>query len=245
MWPSLGALAIRERWFSAAVIVIAVAIAAMAAWTSVALAALALGSIAFAVATTHPVRVGRVLGAVVAGLFLLGPAVPFAAGLILKGLTSVAGDRLPDLLSATVAVRVWADLVIREPMRLITGHGLGMTALAPLTGFLPPDTPKSLLFEVWYDFGLIGAVLAAMLMHTAFGVIGRLPPTVAPFVLAELVAVLTIAFHGLDTTQLWWMTLLGVAALAFTTVVRGQYRTNRPLARLEPQIEPEIAPLRR
>ena len=135
-------------------------------------------------------------------------------------------------------MRVWADLVVREPVRLITGHGIGMAALAPETGFLPPETPRSLLFEVWYDYGVIGAALTAMLLVSVSDVVGRLAPAVAPFVLAELVASLTIAFDGLDTTQLWWMTLLGLAALAFTTVVRGQYRTSRPVARLEPDMAP-------
>ncbi len=238
VWPALGALAIRERWVSATVVVVCVAAAAITAWTSVALAALALGAFTFAVATLHPGRAGRVLGVAAAALFLLGPLVPFGAALVLKGLGTLAGDRLPDLTAVTLSMRVWADLVVREPVRLITGHGIGMAALAPSTGFLPPETPKSLLFEVWYDYGVIGAVLAAALLYGAFGVVGRLSPAVAPFVLAELVAALTIAFNGLDTTQLWWMTLLGLAALAFTTVVRGEIRTTRPVARLEPQITP-------
>lgn len=238
VWPALGALAIRDRWTSAGVVVVAVMLAAMAAWTSVALAALALGSVTFAVATMHPVRVARVLGLAAALLLLLGPAVPFAVALLLKPLALVMGDRLPDLGLATEAMRTWADIVVGEPSRLITGHGIDMTTAAPLAGFLPPDAPRSLLFEIWYDFGVVGAVLAAALARSAFGVIGQLSATVAPFVLAEFVAVLTIAFGGLETTQLWWVTLLGVAALAFATVVRGQYRTTRPLARLEPSIAP-------
>ena len=240
VWPALGALAIRERWVSAGLIVVAVAIAAMAAWTTVALAALALGSIAFAIATVNAPRVARVLGIAAACLFLLGPAVPFVVALVLKGAVAAVGDRSPDLAPAVASMRVWADLVVREPVRLITGHGLAMTSTAPSAGFLPPETPRSLLFEVWYDFGIVGAVLAAVLAHSAFGVIGQLSATVAPFVLAEFVAVLTIAFCGLDTTQLWWVTLLGVMALAFATVVRGQYRTVRPAARFEPQIEPSM-----
>ena len=238
VWPSLAALAIRDRWMQAGVIVIAVMVAAMVAWTSVALAALAAGSIAFALATGNPVRVGRVLGIAVAVLFLLGPVVPFGVGLLFKGLTTVLGGRLPDLAWATESMRVWASLVVDQPQRLLTGHGFGMSALAPQTGFLPPETPKSLLFETWYDFGLVGAVLAAVLAFTAFRTIGHLSALVAPFVLGEFAAVMTIAFYGLDTTQLWWMSLLGVVALAFATVVRGQYRTSRPVARLEPQIAP-------
>ena len=235
VWPALGALAIRDRWAAAGVVVVGTMLAAMAAWTSVALAALALGSVAFVLSTSQPARVARRLGLLAAALFILGPLVPFATGLVLKALVGVLGNRVPDLVDAVETMRVWAGLVVAEPARLITGHGLDMATLAPAAGFLPQQTPKSLLFEIWYDFGVIGAVLAAVLVRSAFEIIGRLSPTIAPFVLAELVAVLTIAFCGLDTTQLWWVTLLGVVALSFTTVVRGQYRTTRPAARVEPQ----------
>jgi hypothetical protein len=238
VWPALGAMAIRDRWMPAVVVVLAVMFAAMAAWSSGALAALALASIAFAVATGNPERMGRIIGNIVAALFLLGPAVPFVVALVLKLVTALAGDRLPDVVTVLESARVWADVVVASPLRLLTGHGIDMTAVAPTIGFLPPLTPGSLLFEIWYDFGVVGAVLAALLARSAFNVIGHLSPIVAPFLLAELVAVLTIAFCGLDTTQLWWITLLGVAALAFAVVVRGQYRTTRPVARLEPQIAP-------
>ena len=238
VWPSLGALAIRDRWTAAAIIVIGVAVAAMAAWTAAALAALALGSLAFAVATGPAARIARWLGMATAALFLLAPLVPFGVALALKGVLAVGGDRFPDLIAASESMRVWAGIVVREPVRLITGHGLDMTNLAALSGYLPAEAPRSLLFVTWYEFGLIGAVLAAILSVSAFGVIGHLSATVAPFVLAEFVSVLTIAFVGLDTTQLWWVTLLGVVALAFAIVVRGQYRTSLPVARLEPQIAP-------
>lgn len=240
VWPSLGALAIRERWVSASVIVIAVAVSAVVAWTSEALAALALGSVAFAVATANPARVGRGLGIAVAALFLLGPVLPFAAALLLKIAATVGGERVLDLAGDDAALRVWADLVVGQPLRLMTGHGFGLATLAPTIGFLPPETPHSLLFEVWYDFGVIGAALAAALAVFGFELIGRLSTTVAPFLLAEFVSLLTIAFCGLETTQLWWTTLLGVVALAFATVVRGQYRTVRPAARFEPPVEPTL-----
>ena len=238
VWPALGAMAIRDRWVPAGIVVLAVMCAAMAAWSSIALAALALGSVTFAVATAQPERVGRVLGVLAAALILLGPAVPFAVALVLKLLATAGADHWADLSTVLESARIWADVVVREPIRLLTGHGIDMTAVAPSDGFLPPQTPSSLLFEIWYDFGLVGAVLAAVLARNAFAVVGHLSPTVAPFLLAEIVAVLTVAICGLDTTQLWWVTMLGVAGLAFAIVVRGQYRTTRPSARLEPRIAP-------
>ncbi len=238
VWPALAAMAIRGRFAAAAIVVLAVMLAAMAAWSTAALTALALGSVAFVIATGAPGRVGRVLGVAAAALVLIGPAVPFGVALVLRLVPSVVADRLPDLQPTIESMRVWADIVLGQPLRLLTGHGIDMASVAPSVGFLPDATPHSFLFEIWYDFGLVGAVLTALLLRSAFGIVGRLSPTVAPFLIAEFMAMLTIVITGLETTQLWWVTLGGVVALSFAVVVRGEYRTTRPAARLEPKIAP-------
>ncbi len=232
VWPAIGALAVRERWASAGWLAVGTTVAAIAAWTSVALAALALGAIVFAIATVNPARVGRVLGFVVAALFLLAPAWPLVFDPLAAGLADALGDRLPALIDVAQSLHVWATLVMTEPLRLVTGHGLDMATRAILAGFLPVEAPRSLLFETWYELGVVGAVAAAFLAGGGLIAAGRASPTVAPFLLAEITTGLVVAFWGPDTTQLWWITLLGVASLAFATVIRGQYRTDRPAARL-------------
>lgn len=239
IWPALAAMAIRGRWIATVVVVIAVTLATMAAWSSLALTALALGSVGFVAATGNPVGGARLLGIVAAAMILLGPAMPFVIALALKPATTLAGGQTPALLqTATETARVWAELVVSDPARLITGHGIDMALFGRSVGFLSPDAPRSLIFEIWYDFGVVGAVLTAVLVRCAFSIVGRLSPTVAPFLIAELVAMLAIGFTGLETTQIWWVTLGGVMGVAFSTVVRGEYRTTRPIARLEPQIAP-------
>ena len=230
VWPAIGALAVRERWASAGWLAVGVTLAAMAAWTSVALASLALGALAFAVATLSPALVGRLLGLLAAAIIMFGPGWPVAVDPILAGFADAVGDRLPSLFDAAQSVHAWAGLMLSEPVRLITGHGFDMTTRATLTGFLPPQVPRSLLFEVWYELGLVGGVATAALAYAGLSAAGRSSPTMAPFLLAEIVTGLVIAGWGLDTTQLWWITLLGVATLAFATVIRGQYRTDRPSA---------------
>lgn len=238
VWPALAAMAIRGRWAAAAIVVVAVVAAGMAAWSTSALVALAIGALGFTVSTGNPLRVGRALGIAAAALIVLGPAVPFLVALLLKGAGALVVSAQPVLQPAADAMRAWADLVVAEPDRLVTGHGLGLATYAPTVGFLPADTPRSLLFELWYDFGLVGAVLTAILVRLAFDVVARLSPTVAPFLIAELLSLLAVVVLGLATTQLWWLTLGGVALLSFATVLRGEYRTVRPLARLEPQVAP-------
>lgn len=232
VWPALGALAVRERWTSAALLVIGITLSAMAAWTPVALAAMALGAVAFAAATLSPRRAGLVFGAVAGAVLLLAPAIPFAFGPAFDRLGALVGGSLPEIREMARALHVWADLVASDPLRLVTGHGLDLAARGAVVGYLPPEIPRSLAFETWYDLGVVGAVAAAMVAYGGFVAAGRTAVAVAPFLLAEIVSGLTFALWGLDTTELWWVTTLSVGALAFAVVIRGQYRTDRPAARM-------------
>ena len=236
-WPALGALAVRDRWISTILLAVGVALAAMAAWTSIALAALALGAIVFSVATFGPERAGRVLGIIVGVAILLAPALPLAFAPAAAGLAERLSDKLAMLGDAAQSLHVWADLVTREPVRLITGHGFDMATRATYSGYLPADTPRSLLFVIWYELGLVGAVAAAVLAVGGIAAAGRTSPTVAPFLLAEIMTCLVLGFWGLDTTQLWWMTIIGVAGVAFANVNRGQYRTDRPPAYFDGNVD--------
>ena len=237
VWPALGALAVRERWTSAALLVVGITLAAMAAWTPVALTALALGAMAFAVATLSPRRAGIAFGTVAAAVLFLAPAIPFVFGPAFDRLGAALGGSVPELGEMARALHVWADLVASDPLRLLTGHGLDLAARGAVVGYLPPEIPRSLAFEIWYDLGLVGAVAAALVAFGGFAAAGRTSEAVAPFLLAEIVSGLTFALWGLDTTELWWVTTLSVGALAFAVVIRGQYRTERPHARLVPAAE--------
>ena len=237
VWPALGALAVRERWSSAALLVVGITMSAMAAWTPVALAALALGALAFAAATLSPRRVGIVFGAAAAWILLFAPAIPIVFGPALDQASDALGGRLPEVAGMARTFHLWADLVAAEPLRLLTGHGLDLAARGARVGFLPQEIPRSVAFEIWYDLGLVGAVAAAVLAFGGCAAAGRTSVAVAPFLLAEIVSGLTFALWGLDTTEIWWVTLLSVGALAFATVIRGQYRTDRPVARVMPDVE--------
>jgi hypothetical protein len=221
VWPSLGALAVRERWASAGALAIAVAIAAIAVWTPIALAALAIAAITFSFATVNPARVSRLLAGVFAAVFLVAPALP----LVLAGV-------LPLKLSNgwLAPMLVWADIIKGEGLRLVTGHGLDAATHGVSSGFLPAATPHGILFQVWYELGIVGACTSAALVARAFIAAGRTPGAIAPFLLAGLVCGLTIAISGLSTAQLWWVTEVTVVAIAFAAVAKGQYRTIRPAA---------------
>jgi hypothetical protein len=221
VWPSLGALAVRERWASAGALAIAVAIAAIAVWTPVALGALAVGALTFSFATANPARVSRLLAGAFAALFLVAPALPLLLAAVLP--VRAADGWLAPML-------VWADIIRGEGLRLITGHGLDTATRGVVAGFLPAATPHGILFQVWYELGIVGACTSAALVARAFIAAGRTPGTIAPFLLAGLVCGLIIAIAGLSTAQLWWVTQVSVVAIAFAAVAKGQYRTMRPAA---------------
>lgn len=241
VWPAIAALAIRERWVSAGLLVFGVIAAAMVAWTSTALIALALGALAFSIATINAAGTGTVLAWLLGGLILLAPALTLVVNPATARLADAFGDRLPVLGDIAQATTVWAHLVQIQPLRLITGHGLDMAVRAGTTGFLPAGAPRGLLFDTWYELGLVGAVATAALFGGALYAGGRASATLAPFLLAEIVTVFVIAVWGFDTTQLWWFTVLGVAVLAFANAIRGQYRTHRPAVRLAPSVGSENA----
>ena len=91
-------------------------------------------------------------------------------------------------------------------------------------GLLPAAAPRGLLFEIWYELGLIGAGASAMLMWCAFtgaAATGRVPGSL---LMACLAAVLTVSLSGVSISQLWWTTQLAGVTLAFAVAMRVQIR---------------------
>jgi len=220
LWPALGALALRERWLMAAGLALVVTAAALVDFLQIALVAVAMGAIVYAIAMTHALRTAQVLAFGFAALVLLAPIL----ALVMLLLADLA--QLPQ----SGPLISFADMAIRQWPRLVTGHGFGFVPRAIEIGALPADTPRSILFTVWYELGLLGAVAFAVLGVRVFLAAGRAPPLVAPPLLAGLVAGLTIALWGAETTQLWWMTLNGLDAIAFALLFKGHRRARRPAA---------------
>jgi hypothetical protein len=221
VWPSLGALALRERWHSAVALAIAVALAAIVVWTPIALAAFVAGAFTFIFATMNPARVSRLLAGAFAAVFLVAPALPLLLAAVLPA--RAANGLLAPML-------VWADIIRGEGLRLVTGHGIDMATRGVAAGFLPAGTPHGILFQVWYELGVVGACTWAVLVARAFLAAGRTPGAIAPFLLAGLVCGLALAISGLSTAQSWWVAQVAVVAIAFAAVAKGQYRTVRPVA---------------
>ena len=211
LWPALASLALRERITAAGLLGASVASAALAVMAPIALTSLIVGVAVFSAAYSAPARTARLLGAILAALMLGAP------------LLVLALDPLASRLDQTGmfdTLNVWAEIVKSEGLRLITGHGFDTAARALHAGLLPGGAPRGILFEIWYELGLVGAAATACIMWFAFNAAARMGRTTGAFLMAGLATVLTISIAGVSVSQLWWTTQLACAALAWAAAIR-------------------------
>jgi hypothetical protein len=218
IWPALGALALRGRWFSAGAVAAVGAAACALARAPNALPALLVGALVLAASFGKARRVSRVLAPAAAALILLAPLVAMLAAFALP-------ERPP---AALEPLAIWGRIILNDGPRLLLGHGFGAAVYGVLGHYLYQGTPRSLVFQVWFDLGAIGAIALAAVAARAFIIAGRMRPVLAPFLLAGLATGLTISALGPAGEQLWWLTLAGLDAIAFALVMKGQFRTRRP-----------------
>ena len=223
VWPALGALGAFHRWTWAMALAVLVVAALTLASAPIAMAVFALSAVTFASAVTETPRVARGAAMVLGGLILIAPALPFVLAPLAHSIPMVGR-------STVAAMTDWRDLVTNDAPRLITGHGLDTTRHGAASGYLPPHTPRSVLFEIWYELGLLGALALAAIVALAIMAAGRVTPLVAPALLAGMVATLTIAVFGVATAQLWFVTLAALQAVAFGLLCRSSRGGDRPAA---------------
>lgn len=211
----------KDRLISGFTLVAAVTAALILGENLSALAALVLGACVFAGATVNQ-RIGRRMTLLLLpGLVVVAPLVPFALRPLAKMLFGVDSARAD-------AMRAWCNIVLNEPLRLVTGHGLDTALRAKLAGLVPNNAPSGLLFEIWFELGFLGAAALALLLARAVVATKRLSPSVSPGALMTLTVAFTLAALGQGAAQAWWLMSLVLGAVAIIAVDRGQYRTSRP-----------------
>ena len=89
-------------------------------------------------------------------------------------------------------------------------------------------SPHSVLFELWFELGIVGVGGAIFAIYWLFRVAGEAPGAIAPLLLAGLTSALLASAFGIGLAPIWWITFLALDALAFALVLRGQYRGRRP-----------------
>jgi hypothetical protein len=232
LWPALGALAVRDRWISAGVLAVVAAAAILLVRTPPAYGGLAAGAIVCAFGLAG----GRRFAQVLAVLFVILLATAPALALLAERFAPQLGiDALPLMRSFTV----WAGMVAEQGLRTLTGYGFDSAVRGFQTGFIPPGAPRGVIFQMWFDLGAFGALLASFLVARVIIAAGATTPPASGFLLATVVSIVAIGAFSAVGMQLWWLTIVGLAAIASALLLKGQYRTARPAAEL---VKAETAP---
>lgn len=218
VWPAMGALAVRGRWYSAIALGLATVLACFLSRAPNAMPALAGGAAVLAVAFGRPRQVSTALAALMAAVVLFAPLTAFAVFFV--------WPEHPPAFFKHLAF--WGGMILNDGARTLIGHGFGAATWGVLGGYLAPETPRSLVFQIWFDLGALGAAALALAAAQACLAVGGLRPALAPFLLGGLGAAFMICLLGPAAEQLWWLTLAGLDAIAFALVTRGQFRKRRP-----------------
>jgi hypothetical protein len=227
LYPAMGGLAARGRNGWGRLLLITAFIYAYAAGSTPMVVALLVGFAALSFAVSDLERTTRDLAWGVAAFMALGPLAVIATAelsrLIMHSGLSALDPPFPTL------ARGYA-MVIHEKLLLVTGHGFEALTRGLATGIFPPTTPRGQLFAIWFELGLVGALLAAAAIWVGFRRIADAPARLAPYLAAGLTCNLTLATLGENFGDMLWTVSLGVAILSADVAARSQYRTTRPSA---------------
>ena len=224
-WPAIVWLRSRRRDLESVVVAILVAGALLIAPAPTPLLALGFGALSFAVTLYRRSFATRATAIALAGSLAIAPLLPFLGRPIGAALL---GPTAPSVL----AIKAWQKLVTTEPLRLITGHGLETALRGRFVGLLPANAPTTMLFEFWFELGIVGAFAAAFALFASVRRASAASAPLVPGAMAAFATAFTIGAIGVGLTAMWWLTSLAIAALVFVTIERGQFRSRRPKASL-------------
>lgn len=224
-WPALAWLLSRERGLSALALALVVGLLALTRFEDGEAVAMICGAVAFGAVSANRARASAIIAAIIGGLMLIAPILPFLLRPIVSLFPQGAG-------AFGQSLAVWADVISGGLVQLVTGHGLDTVLRGRVIGALPPSTPTTLLFETWYELGLVGAVAAAVCLYFAIRAAGRMPGALAAGGVAAFTTAFALSALGFATLQPWWLMTLTAVVLMFGAIARGQYRTDRPVAPL-------------
>lgn len=229
-WPALAWLESRSRRGLAAGLAVVTAAALVGARLWVPLGGFAVGAVIYGLTRWRPVQGNRLVAWGTSGILLVAP-------LLAVLLSPLAEMLLTENHELRGGLAAWHTLILTEPGSFVIGHGLDTLLPARLAGDIPAQTPQGLPFELWFELGAIGAILAALTLyflvrsfeHVAKGPAGS--GLLVPGLLAAVATAYALSCFGVGVAFPWWVTTLAVTVIAFSAIARGQFRTSRPKAR--------------
>jgi hypothetical protein len=227
LFPAIGGLAARGRnGLARLLMIVALCFAYVDSYPPLTFAVFA-GYLALSFSISDMARTARELSWAAAALILLSPLIPALAPPVS---TWIFHARLASLPAPYPSLSLAADIFTHHKLRLITGHGFATVSRGVKDSILPAETPRALAFMVWYEMGVVGAMVAAAGAWLAFRDLKRAPARLAPYMAAALSAIVALAFFNVDFVEMTTLTLIAVAAISTDVAARSQYRTTRPSA---------------
>jgi hypothetical protein len=227
VFPALGGLTARGRnGYARLLLILTLGFVYIDGFAPLTVALFA-GYLALSFALSDLNRTARELAWAAAALIALAPLIPAVAPTIAAWVFQVKLATLPPPYATLSAA---ADIFTHDKLRLITGHGFETVVRGVGAGILPPHTPRALIFTIWFELGIVGALITAAGVFFAFRQLVRAPQRLAPYKAAWLTAIVTFAFLHVDFNNMTTLTLIAVAFIAMDVAARSQYRTTRPSA---------------
>jgi hypothetical protein len=227
LWPAMAGLAARGRNGLARLLMILTAAFSFAIGAPIPAAALFVGVLTLSFAISDVKRTVFDLAILAAGIVILSPLAPAISPTLARWFFHAKLSSLPGPFLSLAGA---AEILLHEPFRLFTGHGIDASIRGIDTGLAAASVPRVALFEIWYELGIIGALLASALAWLGFRALGSTGAKIAPYLVAAFACDLTLAFLADDFSQMSWVSLLAVSAVSAGAAARSQYRTKRPSA---------------
>jgi lipid-A-disaccharide synthase-like uncharacterized protein len=135
-------------------------------------------------------------------------------------------------LSAQLRITIWSEIAQRVPSAPLFGVGANMTyhteplmhdvpsAVASWTN-LPITHPHNIYLQVWYELGLVGALVFAIFGIQMLAAASRLSASQRPYAFAMFSALATQIGFSYNLWQIWFMCLFGFTAAMFTVGQRA------------------------
>ena len=157
LFPALGGLTARGRnGYARLLLILSLAFAYIDGYRALTVALFA-GYLAMSFSISDMTRTARELAWAAAALVLLSPLIPAFAPTVAAWIFHTKLALLPP---PYASLSVAADIFTHDKLRLVTGHGFETVSRGVRAQILPAHTPKALAFTIWYELGIVGALLS-------------------------------------------------------------------------------------
>lgn len=212
-WPAIAWLRSRGRDVEALALALGTAAAAALGPGPAPIIALSVGALAH-LAAQFSTRAALGIAILLAAMLVASPAlVALLQGVALPAEWLGAPER-------------WHAVLLGDPAKLLTGHGLGSLRLRP---DLVASAGASLL-GLWYELGIVGILALSVALVSAMARVPGLFGPLAPGVVGAVATAFVLAVADIGGGALWWPAALATVTLLFVAARRGQFRTRRPQA---------------